>query len=179
MHLTNNAVQINSTNYGKFEDGNQLSFQDFQKYLDLNYDYAKVSVKNDIVGEMKKLVKLTFLSSREHFIKDFKSSSFEIFGFDFIIDGAFRTWLIEVNTNPCLEESSKLLESYIPRMIDDALKLTIDQIFKRKILTSSTEDSENKASALLKNRVSTISDSFPVSGYKDDENMWECLLSLS
>ncbi len=31
---------------------------------------------------------------------------FEIFGFDYILDATYRTWLIEVNTNPCLEESS-------------------------------------------------------------------------
>jgi D-alanine-D-alanine ligase-like ATP-grasp enzyme len=31
---------------------------------------------------------------------------FELFGYDFIIDGDFGVWLIEVNTNPCLEESS-------------------------------------------------------------------------
>lgn len=35
---------------------------------------------------------------------------FELFGYDFIVDGDFAPWLIEVNTNPCLEESSKLLE---------------------------------------------------------------------
>jgi hypothetical protein len=34
---------------------------------------------------------------------------FELFGYDFIIDGDFNLWLIEVNTNPCLEESSQLL----------------------------------------------------------------------
>ena len=33
IHLTNNAVQKNNTEYGKFEDGNQLSFQFLQKYL--------------------------------------------------------------------------------------------------------------------------------------------------
>jgi Tubulin-tyrosine ligase family len=33
MHLTNNAVQKHSKNYGEFEDGNQLSFEDFNKYL--------------------------------------------------------------------------------------------------------------------------------------------------
>ncbi len=27
IHLTNNAVQKNNSNYGKFEDGNQLSFK--------------------------------------------------------------------------------------------------------------------------------------------------------
>jgi len=34
-----------------------------------------------------------------------------------------------VNTNPCLEESSALLKQLIPRMIDDALKLTLDVVF--------------------------------------------------
>ena len=42
---------------------------------------------------------------------------FEIFGYDFIIDSDFHTWLIEVNTNPCLEESSPLLAMLIPRML--------------------------------------------------------------
>lgn len=31
---------------------------------------------------------------------------FELFGYDFIIDADYDLWLIEVNTNPCLEESS-------------------------------------------------------------------------
>ena len=37
-----------------------------------------------------------------------------------------------MNTNPCLEESSPLLEKLIPRMINDALKLTIDWVFLAK-----------------------------------------------
>jgi D-alanine-D-alanine ligase-like ATP-grasp enzyme len=57
---------------------------------------------------------------------------FEIFGYDFIIDENLKPWLIEVNTNPCLEESSSLLKFYIPRMIDDALKLTLDVVFPSK-----------------------------------------------
>lgn len=34
---------------------------------------------------------------------------FELFGYDFIVDADYESWLIEVNTNPCLEESSPLL----------------------------------------------------------------------
>ena len=49
-----------------------------------------------------------------------------------MIDDDFRVYLIEVNTNPCLEESSPLLETLIPRMINDALKLTVDQTFGPK-----------------------------------------------
>lgn len=60
----------------------------------------------------------------------------EIFGYDFIIDEEMKTYIIEVNTNPCIEESSELLKSLIPRMlgitkieVDDAFKLTLDRLF--------------------------------------------------
>ena len=33
VHLTNNAIQKNAPNYQMFEDGNQLSFADFKRYL--------------------------------------------------------------------------------------------------------------------------------------------------
>ena len=42
---------------------------------------------------------------------------FELFGYDFIIDEDCKVWLIEANTNPCLEESSALLRVLLPRMI--------------------------------------------------------------
>lgn len=43
--------------------------------------------------------------------------NFEIFGLDFMIDSNYNVWLIEVNTNPCLELSSKLLARLIPTMV--------------------------------------------------------------
>jgi hypothetical protein len=59
-----------------------------------------------------------------------RSNCFELLGYDYIIDAEFNTWLIEANTNPCLEESSNLLKMLIPRMLNDAFKLTVDKIFK-------------------------------------------------
>jgi D-alanine-D-alanine ligase-like ATP-grasp enzyme len=58
-----------------------------------------------------------------------RKNCFELFGLDFMIDTDMNVWLIEVNTNPCLEESSKILEILIPRMLDDLFKLTIDKVF--------------------------------------------------
>ena len=46
------------------------------------------------------------------------------------MDEDFNVWLIEVNTNPCIEESSSILKVYLPRMIDDMIKLSVDQHFK-------------------------------------------------
>lgn len=34
IHLTNDAVQKKCDEYGKFESGNKMSYQEFQKYLD-------------------------------------------------------------------------------------------------------------------------------------------------
>lgn len=39
-----------------------------------------------------------------------RKHTFELYGFDFILNSDFKIYLIEVNTNPCLEESSNLLK---------------------------------------------------------------------
>lgn len=46
-----------------------------------------------------------------------------------MIDDKFKPWLIEINTNPCLEVSSTTLERVIPRMLDNAFKLSVDVLF--------------------------------------------------
>ena len=43
IHLTNDAVQQRCAEYGKFENGNKLSYQEFQKYLD------SLNIKTDFV----------------------------------------------------------------------------------------------------------------------------------
>ena len=49
-----------------------------------------------------------------------------------MIDEDFNVFLIEINTNPGLEESSPWIKIIVPRMLDDALRLTLDQIFETK-----------------------------------------------
>lgn len=82
---------------------------------------------------------------------------FEIFGFDFMVDFDLKPWLIEVNTNPCLEESNKLLGMLVPRMLDDAFRLTLDVIFPPLPHVSDPGP-----------RVQH----FKVPGRSDDENLW-------
>ena len=54
--------------------------------------------------------------------------------------------------NPGLEISSPLIKKLVPRMVDDAFKLTIDKKFSK-------EKEENSL--------------YPVDGYNDNENLWE------
>lgn len=66
---------------------------------------------------MKELVKLSLNSVRYKINSNDRKFCFEVFGYDFIIDVDFNVWLIEVNHNPCLEESNSYLENIIPRML--------------------------------------------------------------
>lgn len=57
-----------------------------------------------------------------------KNFSFEIFGFDFMIDEDFAVYLIEANTNPCLETTSPILSRIIPTMLDASFRIAIDPL---------------------------------------------------
>ena len=67
-----------------------------------------------------------------------------------MVDQDLTVWLIECNTNPCLDESSSLLRNILPRMVDDALKLTIDKVFKSSAEIKVQELSELKANKYQK-----------------------------
>ena len=84
---------------------------------------------------MKEIIKHSLLSVRRKINQNNIQNCFELFGYDFIMDDDFNLWLIEINTNPCIEESSELLKHYLRRMIEDMVKLVIDPEFpnpKRK-----------------------------------------------
>ena len=49
-----------------------------------------------------------------------------------MIDYDKKVWLIEANTNPCLEESNSYMSRLVPRMINDVLELTLDDVFNFK-----------------------------------------------
>lgn len=47
-----------------------------------------------------------------------------------MIDEQFQPWLIEINTNPCLEISCDVLREIIPSMLENSLKIAVDPVFK-------------------------------------------------
>ena len=70
----------------------------------------KLDVAEHVVPRMKDLIIDSFLSVRRKINPRKRKACFELFGFDFLIDEDFRTWLIEVNTNPYLGTPSKEME---------------------------------------------------------------------
>ena len=106
---------------------------------------------------MKDLIIISMNSVKDKLKKINNVLCFEIFGYDFIIDKNFKPWILEINNNPGLGISSPLIEKLIPRMLDDAFRLTIDKVFIRK-------DRED---------IYINKSPFPVTGYSDEENMWQ------
>ena len=46
-----------------------------------------------------------------------------------MLDEDFRLYLIEVNTNPCLEICCPLLARIIPELLDNTFKIVLDPLF--------------------------------------------------
>mmetsp|Transcript_86761 Transcript_86761/g.165808 ORF Transcript_86761/g.165808 Transcript_86761/m.165808 type:complete len:734 (-) Transcript_86761:120-2321(-) len=128
-HLNNDAVQKKGEDYGKFENANKLSLDDFQRYLDEHHGKGAVSVQEHIVKQIKGLMADCVRAVASRLNPRQIEHCFEVFGFDFMVDSSYRVWLIEVNVNPCLELCCPLLTVLIPRMLDEALRLTLDNIF--------------------------------------------------
>lgn len=60
--------------------------------------------------------------------------TFELFGFDFLIDEDFRTWLLEVNTNPYLGTPNQYMKILVPQMLNDMLKIVLDPVLPPRIV---------------------------------------------
>ena len=129
VHLTNDAVQKKAEDYGKFEPGNKLSYNEFQLFLDKNYPDLKICFERDIKPQMNKVSTDIFGACHGKLDPKRRLHCMEVFGLDFMIDDEFKVYLIEVNTNPCLELSSPLLARLIPNMLENALKIGLDSVF--------------------------------------------------
>jgi hypothetical protein len=129
IHLTNDAVQKNLPDYGKFEKGNKLSYEELSAYIDKHNKKNKGSFYEKIYPRMKRMATDAMRACSGGIDPAKLDSNFEVFGMDFMIDANLDVWLIEINSNPCLELSCPLLASLIPKMVENALELTLDAMF--------------------------------------------------
>ena len=158
-HITNYSFQKHNINFQKYEKGNEVPFYDLQKYLDENYPQKNYKIKIDLYNQIKEIVSISMMSVRYQINKNKRNYQFEIFGYDFMLDEEFNLFLIEINDDPGIEESSPWIQIIIPRMLDDALRLTIDQIFPPHYDFSKNYKKENDSKKIAENL-----------GKKDDKN---------
>ena len=165
VHLTNYSVQKYSDKFQAYEEGNEISLEELQKSLK---DHSKLitDLRNEIIPKIKNIILISLQSVSKLINKYNREKCFEIFGYDFMFDYELNPFLIEINTNPGLEISSPLIQKLVPRMIDDALRLTIDDYFDTKYSKERLDHNGNYISP------------FPVDGYNNNENLFELIGTL-
>ena len=125
VHLVNDGVQNKEESYGKFEAGNKLALIDFAKRVDAPANWLEETLR----PRMETIMKYTIDAAHARLNPKKRQACFELLGFDFMLDADLRVDLIEINSNPCLETwSCPLLENLIPKLVDDVLRVGLDQI---------------------------------------------------
>ena len=115
-----------------------MSYAEIDKYLKKQYNYQ--GFYGETIGKMKNLTKILFEAGSLMIGRT--AQQFEIFGLDFLVDRQFRVWLIECNTNPCLETSCSLLNRLVPNMLDNALTIAVDPHFPPPERKAGKEEAE-------------------------------------
>lgn len=85
-----------------------MSLANFFKYCKENHPNECDTDK--MHADMKSIVYHTMNSVKRKINPEDRKYTFELYGYDFLIDDKFNVWLLEINTNPCLDESSPHLE---------------------------------------------------------------------
>ena len=120
-----------------------------------------------MLTQMKYLVEISFKSVGKKMLKTNPVLCFEIFGYDFIIDNDFKPWILEINNNPGLCISSPVIQKLVPRMLDDAFRLTIDKVFDTRY-SPDVIDEDGKYKTKYK-----------LDGFNDEENVFEFLCNVN
>eukprot|EP01062_Namystynia_karyoxenos_P019776 TRINITY_DN17465_c0_g1_i1.p1 TRINITY_DN17465_c0_g1~~TRINITY_DN17465_c0_g1_i1.p1 ORF type:complete len:750 (+),score=178.06 TRINITY_DN17465_c0_g1_i1:88-2337(+) len=132
-HLTNHCIQETGPNFGRFEEGNEMWYHQFQAYLDKHMPRRRgrpVSLADDILPQARHITVESLLASKHQLTPSglvgqdgVRLDCFQLFGFDFMVDTDMKVWLIEVNGSPASAEA--LLHD----MMVDLIEVVIEPVF--------------------------------------------------
>ncbi|XP_023573131.1 tubulin--tyrosine ligase [Octodon degus] len=117
-HLTNHCIQKEfSKNYGKYEEGNEMFFEEFNQYL---MSALNITLETSILQQIKHIIRSCLLSVEPAIsTRHLPYQSFQLFGFDFMVDEELKVWLIEVNGAPACAQ--KLYAELCQGIVDLAI----------------------------------------------------------
>eukprot|EP00899_Mesostigma_viride_P022629 jgi/Mesvir1/3550/Mv12016-RA.1 len=122
-HISNHCVQVHAANFSAHEEDNELFCEDLKRYLMEIYGAEQGAVLHTkIVDGMKRVVTHTVLSIKQSVLGN-EFSSFQLYGYDFMVDEEFRVWLLEINGSPAAAQRM------IPKLASDLVQVAIDRVF--------------------------------------------------
>jgi Tubulin-tyrosine ligase family len=146
VHLVNNSIGKTSEKFGRVsvaENGVQIlqhmwNVSAFDKYLtDIGQPGAWC---NSIKPTMKDIVKWSLMCGQE--AVEHRKNSWELYGYDFMIDDGYKPWLIEINSSPACDYSTSVTESFVQRALLDVIKVTIDSRDTAAATTAGSSDAQ-------------------------------------
>jgi hypothetical protein len=114
IHLTNNAVQSSCAEYGALMKGNIFSVTELEEYA---RTIGKRADQPLFMAQIRDTIRKAFDSTYDILNPNLREHSFELFGFDFMVDEKFKVWMLECNSGPSLSESNLFLSQLLHRMI--------------------------------------------------------------
>lgn len=132
VHLVNQSVNKNNLDKKglvfKAENGEEVhgfmwGCEQFKKYLAFRNDGRDVWTER-VQPRMKEIAKMTLACAVD--MIEHRKNSWELYGFDFMIDDEFNAWLIEVNSSPACDYSTPTTERYVQKALVELLSVTLD-----------------------------------------------------
>lgn len=122
-HLTNNSVQKHNTKVNSSELMHESMWTQEQLRLHIEGLYGSGTFKT-IVGKMKEIVVATIISTQDQVYG--RKNSFELIGYDFMIDDKLNPWLIEINSSPSMDYSTPVTRRLVQMVLEDTVKVVVD-----------------------------------------------------
>lgn len=111
----------------------------YKKYFIEEYGSDGEKIYSSIRNQMDSIMQICYKSIENIINAEKNAVSFQLLGFDFIVDDKFKVFLLEINTNPGMTYNpieQPFKEFLFPRLIEELFQLTIDQYYfdYRKLL---------------------------------------------
>lgn len=58
-----------------------------------------------------------------------RKNSWELYGFDFMVDDEYNAWLIEINSSPACDYSTKVTEVYVQKALVTTIFFVMGNIY--------------------------------------------------
>lgn len=163
IHLTNSSVQKDNPNtqlaaVESNEGGSKISLATLKQKLS-----SKGIDVQQVWNDIDKLIIKTLLCVEDSITPS--PSSFELFGFDVLIDDTLRPYLIEVNASPSMGLDTELDRVIKPRLIKDTINLVdplpfnrwyLSYLLERRLMTGIFEERAPKNKAEKQQRLNEM-----------------------
>ena len=129
IHITNHSIQKSIEGFGKYEEGNLVSFEE----LKLSFQKQKLDFETVYLQwiELTKTVFKAGLHNSKNSIVSGNNENlnvFELFGLDILVyfdENKIKSKILEVNDNPMLKWDVKWADTLSKKIVSDMVNLTI------------------------------------------------------